>query len=1143
MTYVPLGVRTAFSFQDGMCRIEPLVERVRDLRLPAVGIADVGSTFAFAPFHAAAHAAGIRPLLGVTLRLQPDTPQHEEWGDAPAFLQLIARDRDGLRNLLRLVSRAHLEIPVGAPGNAEPGTGFQDLEAFAAGVLAIDPGPDGPIARAAARGGDAAALRVTSRLRDVFGREGFWMGLQRGGAELGSDAARQHLARTLNVPLVALTDVRCLDVEDVEAAAVWRRMARSGRVGRVARVTRAGVLRSDLEMRTLFRDVPEAVANTHVIAERCQVEFEWGVVRPFRGASASGRAPMDELRHACGRGAAMRFDRHHEDLPVAVRDRLARELAVIEEEGLASGFLVVQDVVRQARARGATLGPGRGAAAGSLVCHLLGISDLDPVEHGLVFERFVSRSRHGMPVFELEVAHVDRDAVVRDVLQTYGSERAAHAASLAQASARGLVRTVGATLGCDAAVLDAVDDALRTDASGDLALERSPRVAQLYQHDPAARRLIEVARRLEGLPRHAALQAGSLWIAPDRLTDVVALQRARWGDVIVQATETGAQALGLLRLDVVASRAVTVVGDSVRLAAHPLAAEPPLDDAPTLARLADGDTLGLPELDGAASQSALRAVRPVAFADVVTAMALARLGAHHNERLERVWSIPDAATDALRSRVAPIVGVTRGLLLFPEQLVQLAGAVAGYAAGDAQALCDALQRRRIGELVRHRSRFLAGALERGLPLADAEMAFDALLHFTNFDFDRAHATAAALLGYHATYLRTHAGAAYTVAALRRAGSAERVRRLVGDALAHDVRVLPIDINDSDWEYAVRGGAVRVGFVQVRGLGETTARRLLDARRRDGLFPSVADVRARVPEVGPALLTMLAKSGAFDAIAGSRSAALQAVAESASAAAAATAAAQLEIGFEAEPTLLPGEELSVEERAALEREALGIASHSDPLLRHIGAWERLQLVPSARLAAAAEGEPVRVGGRVRRVIETKTRRGEAMAFVVLEDPWGEFEVVLFPPAFARTERRRLVTGGSEFVEVAGTIERTRGVARVRGEQVQALVVDARAAVVPLTAAVAMRARATTAARTTVARTTVAGTTTAARTTIARATATAAAAGDVASASASDVANARASAAGGTGARAGSRATGRAARGPRASGRGIVRREAS
>jgi len=1055
VTYVPLGVRTEFSFQDGMCRIEPLVERVRDLRLPAVGIADVASTFAFMPFHAAARAAGIRPLLGVTLRVQPDTPSAGAWGDAPTFLQLLARDAGGLRNLLRLTSRAHLEIPTATPGNAEPSVGLQDLEAFAAGVLAIDPGPVGPVAQAVAGGGDAVGLRVAARLRDIFGADGFWMGLVRGDAGAVPDAARQHLARTLNVPLVALTDVRCLEPEDVEAAAVLRRMTR---VRRGIAAARAGVLRSALEMRGLFRDVPEALANTHVVAERCQVELESGVVRPFRGASVSGRAPVDELRHACGRGAVTRLGRQHEDLPVAVRDRLARELAVIEEEGLASGFLVVQDVVRQARARGATLGPGRGAAAGSLVCYLLGITDIDPLVHGLVFERFVSRSRRGVPGFEIEVAHVDRDAVVRDVLQGFGSERAAHAASLAQVSPRALVRAVATTLGSDAAVVDSVLEALRKDATGDLSLERSPQVAQLYQHDAAARRLVDVARRLEGLPRHAALQAGSLWIAPEQLTDVVALQRARWGDVVVQATEAGAQALGLLRLDVVASRAVTVVGDSVRLAAHPrFALRPSLDDAATLARLAQGDTLGLPYLDGSATQSALRALRPVAFADLVTAMSLARLGAHHGERLARLWSVPEAATEALRARVAPVLGVTRGLLLYPEQLVQLAAAVAGYSNADAQVLCDALQRRRIGELVRHRSRFLAGALERGLPLGDAEIAFDAFLHFTNFDFDRAHATATALLGYHATYLRTHHAAAYTVAALRRAVGGERVRAILGDALAHDVRVLPVDVNHSDWEYAVDGGAVRVGFVQVRGLGESAARRLLDARRRDGGFVSVEDVRERVPELGTASMLMLAKAGGFDAVAGSRSAALR-EAEGA----VAPAVAQLEIAFGVEPALLPVEDVSPEQRVALEREALGMALHADPMLRHAPAWERAALVSSAQLQEAEEGRSVRVGGRVRRVVETRTRRDEPMAFVEIEDPWGEFEVVLFPQAFARVERALLVPSLADVVRVEGVVERGRGAARVRGERVEALMLDGRAPVVPLAPSSVVRRGAATAA---------------------------------------------------------------------------------
>jgi DNA polymerase-3 subunit alpha len=393
--------------------------------------------------------------------------------------------------------------------------------------------------------------------------------------------------------------------------------------------------------------------------------------------------------------------------------------------------------------------------------------------------------------------------------------------------------------------------------------------------------------------------------------------------------------------------------------------------------------------------------------------------------------------------VAPVLGVTRGLLFYPEQLVQLSIAVAGYAPADAQALCDALQRRRIGELVRHRARFLAGALERGVPLADAEIAFEALLHFSNFDFDRAHATTTALLGYHAAYLRTHEGAAWAVAALRRPGGAERVRAVIGDALAHDVRVLPVDVNRSDWEYAVDGGAVRVGLVQVRGLGEPAARRLLEARRRDGFFASIGDLRARVPELGVPALVALAKAGAFDAVAGARSAALRAVE-----AAGAAPAGQLELSFDAEPGLLPAEDMPAEQRQELEREVLGVSLHADPMLRQAPAWARLDLVPSARLADDAVGAAVRVGGRVRRVVETRTRRGEPMAFVELADPWGDYEVVLFPGAFARAPRA--VLAPQSLVQVTGVLEHGRGRMRVRGEDVQSLSLEA-ARIVPFTPA--------------------------------------------------------------------------------------------
>jgi len=1039
VVYVPLGVRTEYGFLDGMCRVEALIERARDLRMPAVGITDLDSTYGFVPFFVAARAAGVRPLLGITIRVEADTPAQAAWEGSTATLQLLARDAQGLGNILRLTSRAHLEILPGAQGNAEPSVGFQDLEEFAAGIVALDGGVQGPVTRALRSRGEAAANSVARRLREIFGAQSYFIRIERDGLHDDSEteSALVRLAYTLNVPLVAVTDTRYLETGDAEAFAVLQHIGGHSSTGHGATW-----LRSDLEMRNLFRDLPDALANTNLVAAACAVDLDLGRPLPFAGASASGRAAGEELRVLCERGLARRSGSHPENLPAAVRDRLRHELTTLEETELASCFLVVQDVVRRARAAGIPVGPGRGAAAGSLVAYATGITDVDPLPHGLAFERFVSRTRRGVPAFDFEVGHRHRDVLLRDVLRHFGPERAVRSAVRTPFSARTVVRAVGESLRLDAEVLDAVLADLRTESSGNLwqALDHSPRLRRAYQDDLHLRGVLEVARRLEGIPRNPTLQAGGLWIAPHRLTDVVALQRTRFGDVVAQGSEEGLQALGLLRIEFGASRAVTVVGDSVRLVARSTAPDTaaleldriPLTDAATYEALASGDHLGVPQVEGAVTQSALRAMQPVCFDDLVAALCLARAGVHEGGRLDRVWTLPDHASSGLRDRVVPVLAESRGLLLYPEQVLRLAADVAGYSADEAVVLLDALQKRRIGDLARHRARFLRGALENGMSLEDGECVFDAALRFGSFDLDKAQAVTAALLAYQAAYLRTHHRAEFLAALLNARGDRlEAVREIVADARSRGLELRPVDVQCSTWDHTVEGNAVRIGLQLVRGLTAPVAERL-ERERAQRPFASMDDVRRRVPGLSGLALESLAKAGGFAGLGLGIEAALDEIAASL---APHGDGAQLELGLLPDRTPSPGE-ISVLRRIELETEALGVALHSDPLLQRASSWGRLDLLRSTQLAELSPGGAVRVGGRVRRVNETRTRRGERMAFLELEDPWGTLEIVVFPGAFSRTPREALHAGSQEYiVAVAGKLEQEGTTLRVIAESVE------------------------------------------------------------------------------------------------------------
>lgn len=1063
MNYVPLGVRTEYSFLDGMCRIEPLVERARALRFNALGIADLHSGYGFVPFYAAAQAAGLKPILGATVRVHADVAAQQAWGPEPAPMKLFARDAEGYRNLLRLLSLAHLEC-----GDGEPSVGLQDLERFARGLIALDGGLAGPVAQCLLRGEAAEAEKLAARLRASFGGEGFGIELQRlpFPEDARTEPERVRLARRLNLLLVATTDVRYLEPGEAEAHAVLE-CIRDGRTLVTALVPGAAdgahLLRSDLEMRQLFRDLPEALDNTTLVAERCQVELELGSPRAPEAKSESGREPQAELQRLAERGALQRYGvPRYDELSAAVRDRLAHELAVIEELELASCFLIARDVVRSAREEGIFVGPGRGAAAGSLVCYVTGITALDPLVHGLLFERFVSRGAARLPEFDFDVENSGRDALVQRVRREIGPERVAHAASITTLSTRSVVREVAHALGFESEEIDSIGRSLHADGVADLwqALDRSPALRRSYQADPRVRRLLDVARRLEGLPRIPALQTGGLLVAPEGITDVVALQRSRTGEVMAQATHESAQALGLLRIELAASRALGVIQTTLRLLgerkATGLGLETlPLDDEPTFRTLAAGDTSGVTHLDGANVQEVLRQVEPGCFADLVAVLCLVRPGSRTAGLLERFVARrhPDAEGVPGDGLMQSVLESTSGLLLYQEQLVEIAVLVAGFSRDDAEALRGALQRRRIGDLARFRARFVRGAVERGVALESAEEIFGTLLRFANFDFDKAHGTGTALLAYASAYLRAHHAAEYAAAAAEEsAGQHARVVEVLVDALAHGVEVLPVDVNRSQSGYSVERGAVRLGFQQVKRLGASDAESIVIERTLRGRFASVGEFCERLPGLENMARLDLARAGAFESL-GLGRAQVMALLEGGVAEerpAAALRGEQLAFDFGGEKglgrrALVPEvEELSARARAGQEREALDFGMDLGSLRRN-ARLRRLGDVQAAnQVSRAYEGASVRVAGVLRRVREAETRRHEAMAFLTLEDVHGQFEVVVFPRAMPAGGVRLFTSPAEEEVLllVEGHVEHRGEGSRVVANRIE--VVDAHGA---------------------------------------------------------------------------------------------------
>ena len=768
MTYVPLGIRTEYSFGDGACRVEALVEQARAWGLEAAGIADLNGTFGWVPFFVAARAAGIHPILGVTLHLETE----DEGGYGPAEIQLLARNCDGVRNILQLVSRAHLENPTGEPRVHE-----QDLEEFAAGVLALDGGRRGPVVQALRAGRTNTAERITMRLRTWFGVDGFYAQLdrRRAGTQDVLDEAHLHLARRLNISLVAAPIVRGSDAAEAEAALFLRRTHGDA----TAAIHEAEPLLHERDLRRLYRDVPEAVANTCVVAALCRGDLALENRRPPLVATSSGNPPQVELREACERGARERYGVGSIlDLPAAVRDRLAHELTVIEARELASCFLIVRDVVRHAKEEGIFVGPGRGSAAGSLVCYLIGITSVDPLQHGLSFQRFIGRSP-AVPEFVLEVEREGAANLGTWLEQRVGAASIAGVASIPvlghPAAMRGLAQLEGLPV---EAIEGGPERALRAGI-------RPPQFLELH----------EKARRLEALALAPHIQPGSYFITPEPVTSCLAVARVGEG-IVAQITLDAARALGLMHVAILPSRDLSVVHACCRALA--------IDDGPAMSdgdsnvaalqALSRGDAVTVPGFESGAMLHLLEQLEPQDFEDLVAVCAL-ELAGRRNPALVSQYTaavagyVPmDADAD-----VATILVETRGVLLYPEQVLAIAMAVAGMSPAEAESLRHALHHRNIGDLARGRAQFIRGGVEHGRSVAEAERLFAPLLRFDLHEFDKADACARVQFGLEAAALRAQHPKQYAKALLsQNVERTRRMREIILDAVCHGVLLVEVD---------------------------------------------------------------------------------------------------------------------------------------------------------------------------------------------------------------------------------------------------------------------------------------------------------------------------------------------------------------
>ena len=881
-SFVHLRLHTEYSLVDSVVRVDDLVQATASKGMPAVAVTDQHNLFAMVKFYRAALGAGVKPLVGVDLLVREAGERVQ-----PTRLTLLCQSQLGYGNITRLVSRTYLEGQQrGAPMIDRRWLTPENTN----GLIALSCGLDGDVGRALGNRREADADQALTRWLELFG-DRFYIELQRLGrpGEEPYIASAVSLASKRGVPVVATNDVRFIkpdDFESHEARVCIYDGAQLADKGRVRRYTQQQYLRSPAEMAQLFSDVPEALENSVEIARRCSLVLKLGESRLPEYPVPAGETTNSFVTGEAERGLAARLARRAVAEPQRYADRLRSELGVICQMGFSGYFLIVADFIRWARENGVPVGPGRGSGAGSLVAYCLGITDLDPLEHDLLFERFLNPERVSMPDFDVDFCMEGRDRVIRYVADKYGRERVSQIITYGTMAAKAVVRDVGRVLGMTYGYVDRIAKLIPFELGITLddALTKEPELKRLYESEEEIRNLIDLARSLEGLTRNAGMHAGGVVIAPSVLTDFAPLYCEEGSTTVVtQFDKDDVEAAGLVKFDFLGLRTLTIIDWAVRTIDRIRAArgEPPLDinaipmqDAASFGLLKACKTTAVFQLESRGMKDLVRRLIPEEFEHIVALVALFRPGPLQSgmvdDFIERKNGGGAVEIDYLHPQLKPVLEPTYGVILYQEQVMQIAQVLAGYTLGGADLLRRAMGKKKPEEMAKQRSIFVDGAVARGVDARQAEYIFDLMEKFAGYGFNKSHSAAYALLSYQTAYLKAHYPAAFMAAVLSAdMDHTDKVVPLIRDCRdSLQLEVKPPDVNISRYQFTVDDDkTIRYGLGAVRGVGQGAVEALIAERETNGPFTTLENLcrRLDLQKLNRRVLEALIRSGSLDCL--------------------------------------------------------------------------------------------------------------------------------------------------------------------------------------------------------------------------------------------------------------------------------------
>ena len=1037
--FVHLRVHSAYSLSEGATRVDEAVHLARHHRMPALAVTDTGNLFGALEFSFAAAGAGVQPILGCELAVSREN-QAGTGAREPDRIVLLVQSEAGYRNLMALSSSAFLETE---PAQT-PQVSWDALGRHAEGLLALSGGVAGPLGRLLGEGREPQAAEALERLAHHF-PDRLYVELQRHGlpSEDRVEPALIRLAYERNLPLVATNEVYFADESMYEAHDVLLCIA-DGAVQAESnrrRVTPEHRFKSAEEMRALFQDLPEAADNTLIVARRCAYMPPRREPILPRFPAREGRSEEDQLRAAAAAGLEARLDNHPEAGRAPYRERLEYELDVITRMGFAGYFLVVADFIRFAREAGIPVGPGRGSGAGSVVAWGLAITGLDPLEFGLLFERFLNPHRVSMPDFDIDFCQERRDEVIRYVQRTYGDDRVAQIITFGTLQARAALRDVGRVLEVPYGQVDRLCKLVPYNPANPVALADAiagePRLVAERDGDERVARMLDVALKLEGLYRHASTHAAGVVIADRPLTDLVPLYRDPRSDMpATQFSMKYVEAAGLVKFDFLGLKTLTVLDKTVRLLAgsgvsFDLEALP-LDDPDTYAMLRRGETVGVFQLESAGMRDLVRDVGPDRIEDIIAIVALFRPGPMENIPKYVAAKHGREEPERLHELIEPVVRDTYGVIIYQEQVMQIAQVFAGFSMAEADILRRAMGKKIRSEMRAQRERFIEGARAKDVSAERANHVFDLVDKFAGYGFNKAHSAGYALIAFQTAYAKAHHSVEFLAASMTvDMGNTDKLSAFRHEARRLGIEALPPDINRSGVEFGVEGGeggahAIRYALAAIRNVGAQAMASVVAEREAGGPFTSLADFAGRIDarSANRRQIENLARAGAFDSLEPSRArvlAAVETLVPFAQSAAADRERGQSSLfgagAAERAFVLAEVEPWNTMERLTHERDAIGFFLSAHPIEGYAGVLAAKRAVPAAELAArvASETRTLVLAGTVDRKVERRSARGSRFAHVTLSDPSGVFDVTVFSELLAAS--RPLLEPGTSLLVTA------------------------------------------------------------------------------------------------------------------------------